>query len=289
MILITGATGTVGRQVLDRLPADLDVRALTRTPPRVVTTHHRTEVVQGDYGDRASLDRALRGVRSAFLVTTRVAGDDDARFLAAARAAGVQHIVKLSAAAVQDPQADDLITSWQRANERLVRSSGMAWTLLRPRSFMSNTLSWAPAIRSDGVVRALYGSSANACVDPRDVADAAVQALTGTGHHSRSYTLTGPEPVTAIQQTRLLARALGVALRFEELSADEAVAAWTRRHPEPVAAALLHSARRQLEGAKAAVDPTLVTVTGQPARSFATWSIDHAAAFSAGSPSARSE
>ncbi|WP_328314687.1 NAD(P)H-binding protein [Streptomyces sp. NBC_00442] len=281
MILITGATGTVGRLVLDRLPADRDVRALTRNPSRVTTIHPRAEVVQGDYADRTSLERALRGVRSALLVTTSVTGDDDARFLAAARAAGVQHIVKLSAAAVQEPDADDLITSWQRTNEELLRSSGIAWTMLRPRSFMSNTLSWASAIRSEGVVRALYGASANVCVDPRDIADVAVEALTGSGHHGQAYTLTGPEAITAVEQTSLLAHVLDTPLRFEELSPDDALTAWSRRYPEAVAQALLRGAERQRAGAKREVDATLSAITGRPARSYATWAADHAGAFAA--------
>ncbi|MCX5384339.1 NAD(P)H-binding protein [Streptomyces sp. NBC_00083] len=281
MILVTGATGTVGRLVLDRLPADQAVRALTRDPSRISTTRPRTEIVRGDYADQPSLERALTGVRGALLVTSRVGGDDDARFLAAARATGVQHIVKLSAAAVQDPGATDLVTSWQRANEDLLRASGIAWTLLRPRAFMSNTLSWASGIRSEGVVRALYGSAGNACVDPRDIADAAVRALTGSGHHGQAYTLTGPEALTAVQQTGLLARALDVDLRFEELSPDDALTAWSRRYPEALAQALLHSAERQQAGAKRAVDPALPALTGRPARSYATWAADHAAAFSA--------
>ncbi|MEU9098631.1 NAD(P)H-binding protein [Streptomyces sp. NPDC048361] len=281
MILVTGASGTVGRLVLDRLPADLDVRALTRNPSRITTTRPRTDIAQGDYADQASLERALRGVRGALLVTNRVTSDDDARFLAAARAAGVQHIVKLSAAAVQDPDANDVITSWQRTNEELLRASGIAWTLLRPRAFMSNTLSWASSIRSEGVVRALYGTAANVCVDPRDIADVAVEALTGSGHHGQAYTLTGPEAVSAVQQTGVLARVLGIPLRFEELSPDDAVTAWSLRYPEALAKALLHSAERQRAGAKREMDPTVSVVTGRPARSYATWAADHAGSFAA--------
>jgi uncharacterized protein YbjT (DUF2867 family) len=220
-------------------------------------------------------------VRTAFLVTTGVAGDDDARFIRAAHMAGVQRVVKLSAAAVLDDRADDLITRWQRANEELLRASGMEWTLLRPRAFMSNSLPWAASVRSEGIVRALYGKSAHACVDPADVAEAAVRALTEEGHAGRAYTLTGPEALTAVEQTRQLGRLLGVALRFEELGPDQARTALARRHPAAVVDALLASAERLRAGAKAQVEDTVSTVTGRPAGTFREWARTHVAAFGA--------
>jgi uncharacterized protein YbjT (DUF2867 family) len=120
-----------------------------------------------------------------------VDGGDDERFVAA-RSAGIRHVVKLSAAMVEDPGADDAITRWQRSCEEVLRGSGLRWTFLRPRSFMSNTLSWAASVRAQRVVRALYATSRNACVDPRDVAEVASPALTGDGHEDRSHVLTGP-------------------------------------------------------------------------------------------------
>ncbi|MFG2577470.1 NAD(P)H-binding protein [Streptomyces sp. NPDC048481] len=285
MILVTGATGTTGREVLRGLPAGLPVRVLARDPARVErAAAHRAEIVTGDYGDPRSLDRALRGVSRAFLLTNRVGGDDDARFLRAARSAGVRHVVKVSAAAVADTDADDLVTRWQRANEDLLVNSGMRWTLLRPRAFMSNTLSWARPIAAERVVRALYGTSVNACVDPRDVAAAAVCALTEDGHEGRIHTLTGPAPISAVEQTAQLARLLGSPLRFEELSPDRARALLGRRHPAPVVEALLASARRQRAGAKVRVEDTVHRLTGRPARPFATWAEDHLAAFRTDEP-----
>ncbi|MCQ9133815.1 MULTISPECIES: NAD(P)H-binding protein [Streptomyces] len=282
MILVTGATGTTGREVLRGLPAGLPVRVMARNPARVQQTAHRAEVVAGDYGDPRSLERALRGVSRAFLLTSRVGGDDDARFLRAARSAGVRHVVKVSAAAVADADAHDLVTRWQRANEELLLSSGMRWTLLRPRAFMSNTLCWAPSIASERVVRALYGTSVNACVDPRDVAAAAVCALTESGHEGRIHTLTGPEPISAVEQTAQLGRLLDRPLRFEELSPDQARARLSGRHPADVVEALLASARRQRAGAKVRVEDTVRRLTGHPARPFTTWAEDHLTAFAAG-------
>ena len=252
---------------------------MARHPAQVTGAAATAQTVAGDYRDPRSLARALAGVRTAFLVTTGVAGDDDERFLRAARTAGVQRVVKLSAAAVLDEQAGDLITRWQRRNEDLLRACGLEWTLLRPRAFASNTLSWAPSVRSARTVRALYGTSASACVDPRDVAEAAARVLTEEGHAGRAYTLTGPEAVTAVGQTRQLGRLLGVPLRFEELSLDDARAALAGRYPAPVAQALLESAERQRAGAKAGVEDTVATLTGRPAGTFRAWAGDHLAAF----------
>ncbi|MFF0885123.1 NAD(P)H-binding protein [Streptomyces sp. NPDC003456] len=279
MILVTGGTGMVGRALLRQLPDGVKVRVMARDPGRVTGARPGVEAVAGDFEDAGSLDRALAGVRTAFLVTTAVGGRDDERFLRAAGGAGVQRVVKLSAAAVLDDRADDLITRWQRASEEALRGSGLEWTLLRPRAFMSNSLSWAASVRSEGVVRALNGTAANAVVDPRDIARAAVRVLTEEGHGGRAYTLTGPEAITPVEQTRQLGRLLGVPLGFEELSREEARAGLGRRYPEPVVEALLASAERQRAGAKVRVDTAVPALTGRPAGVFRQWARDHLEAF----------
>ncbi|MFF2008279.1 NAD(P)H-binding protein [Streptomyces sp. NPDC058195] len=277
MILITGATGTVGREVVRGIPDGLAVRIMARRPGRV-TGAGAAETVRGDFTDPASLAGALRGVRAVFLVTLP-GGGDDAGFLRAARSAGVRHVVKLSAAAAGDSGASDLITRWQRRNEELLRASGMEWTLLRPRAFMSNTLSWAGLIRERGVVRALYGRSVNACVDPRDVAGVAVRALTGGGHAGRTYTLTGPEALSAAGQTEQLGELLGRPLLFEELGPVRARAALGARYPAEIVEALLESAERGRAGAKAEAGDTVARLLGRPATTFWQWAGDHLDAF----------
>ncbi|MFC8622802.1 NAD(P)H-binding protein [Streptomyces anulatus] len=279
MILVTGATGAVGREVAGQLAAAGPVRILARRPERLAVRGGGVEVVEGEYGDRAALDRALRGVASVFLVTNSPTEPDDERVAAAAAAAGVRHLVKLSMMAVEEPGADDFITRRQRENEQAVRESGVPWTFVRPRTFMSNTLSWAPGIRSTGVVRALYGDAPVACVDPRDVAAVAVAVLTGTGHEGRAYAVSGPEAITAREQTAQLSRVLERPLRFEELGVDAARTALLAKYPPPVAEAFLQSAERQRAGAKAAVVPTIEDLTGSPARPYRIWSAEHAEAF----------
>ncbi|MFD6278084.1 NAD(P)H-binding protein [Streptomyces sp. NPDC060209] len=279
MILVTGATGTVGQLVLERLPADFAVRVLARDPSRVSVPREGVEVVRADYGDQGSLREALTGVRRALLVTTRVGGNDDVAFLRTAREAGVRQVVKLSAANVVDARAQDLITRWQRDCEAALTSSGLDWTLLRPRAFMSNALSWAASVRAEGLVRALYGHAPNACVHPRDIAEVAVLALTEDRHAGQAYTLTGPHPLTAAEQTEQLGEVLGRRLRFEEMEPPQARASLLRRHPGAVVEALMDGALRQKAGAKAQVLDTIAAVTGSAPRSFRTWAQDHAGAF----------
>ncbi|MFJ4879791.1 NAD(P)H-binding protein [Streptomyces sp. NPDC088745] len=289
MLLVTGATGTVGREVLRRLPElapGLPVRVMAREPARVSGAPASAEIVRGDFTDARSLAGALRGVRRVLLLSVPSAAGD-AVFLREAAAAGVRHVVKLSAAAVADEGADDLITRWQRRNEQLLVDSGLAWTLLRPRAFMSNTLSWARSIRTDNTVRALYGTSLNACVDPRDVAEVAVRVLAGAEHEKAehegmAYQLTGPEALSAVDRTRQLAQLLGRALRFEELDVEQARTALTARYSAEIAGALVESAERGRAGGKSEVDGTAPALLGRPAGDFRTWAADHLGAFRSG-------
>ncbi|MFI1163561.1 NAD(P)H-binding protein [Streptomyces sp. NPDC020801] len=280
MILLTGATGTVGRLVAGRLSGVAPVRLLTRDPGRLAAGP-QVEVVGGDFDEPRSLERALTGVRSALLVTADpLTHVHDEHFLAAARRAGVRHVVKLSALAVTDPGARDLITTWQRGNERLLRESGLSWTMLRPRAFMSNTLGWARSVREEDVVRAACGSTANATVDPRDIAAVAAAALLDPdGHAGRAHPLTGPEAVSAAGQTEILAELLRRPLVFVELTTEQARERLRARYPQPIADALMESAARGRSGAKTRVHPTVQRLLGRPARSYREWAADHLAAF----------
>ncbi|MCK1794597.1 SDR family NAD(P)-dependent oxidoreductase [Streptomyces sp. XM4193] len=309
-VVITGATGTVGREVARRLvSAGRPVRLLARRPEGLRrlrdellgTARAGVEAASVDLGDRQGLERAFRGARAVLVVTSDpLSPEHDARLVAAASrestaaahrrdaAAGGQapdgergavHLVKLSALAVTDPCADDLLTRWQRENEDRIRESGLPWTLLRPRAFMSNTLAWAPGIRDERTVRAYGGRARNACVDPRDIAEAAAAALGDPAHHGLTHHLTGPEALSAAEQTEQLGRLLDTRLTLVELSRARAEAALRARWPEPVALALLASAERLRAGSKAGTEPGVARATGRPPTSFARWAADHRAAF----------
>ncbi|WP_405823426.1 NAD(P)H-binding protein [Streptomyces sp. NBC_01390] len=288
MILLTGATGTVGRLVARRFPAAEPVRLLVRDPARAAAlVGGHAEVVGGDFEDPASLRRALAGVRSALLVTTNpLTHTHDENFLTAARAAGVGHIVKLTTLSVTEPDAADLVTEWQRENERLLRASGLSWTLLRPRAFMSNTLGWAGSIRAEGVVRSAGGTVPTAAIDPQDIADVAVRALTDPeGRTGRAYALTGPVGVTPLRQVEILGELLHRPLKFVELTEDQVLGGLLARYPEPVARALAESAGRGRHGSKAQVEPSVTELLGRPARGYREWAAEHLAEF--GGPAAR--
>lgn len=280
MIVVTGATGTVGGHVARLLSAHHPTRVLGRSRGRLREAAPGADAVGADFADRRSLERALDGARALFVVTTDPSRPDhDENLLAAARTAGMEHVVKLSALAVTDEGATDLITAWQRENEERVRACGLAWTILRPRSFMSNTLSWAESIRASGAVLTPQPHSRNASVDPRDVAEAAVVALTAPGHGQRHYALTGPEPISPAEQCEHLAEVLARPVRCCEIPLERAYLSWARRYPAPIAQALLDSARRQGEGAKQHVDPAVEKLLGRPARSYRDWAKDHAERF----------
>ncbi|WP_269801996.1 NAD(P)H-binding protein [Streptomyces capitiformicae] len=280
LIVVSGATGAVGRHVAALLEGRAQVRLLVRDVGKARALGLTGEIVAADYADRPLLDKAMTGADAVFVVTANpLRPEHDENLLAAARLGGVRHAVKISWLGVADPGADDLIARWNRDSERLLHTSGLDWTVLRMRSPMSNTLAWAPAIRQEGVVRALGGDARTACVDPRDVAAVAVRALTRPGHEGRTYALTGPEPLSPREQTRVLSRVLQRPLRFEELTLNQALDGWRRKLPEPVAHALAEAAARR--GAVAAAHPedTVAAVTGRTARTFATWAGDHTAYF----------
>ncbi|MEV0125756.1 NAD(P)H-binding protein [Streptomyces sp. NPDC050703] len=277
MIVVTGATGTVGGHVARLLGAHHPTRVLGRSPSRLRAAAPGADAVGADFTDRRSLERGLDGARALFVVTTDPSRPDhDTNLLAAARTAGVEHVVKLSALAVTDDGADDLITTWQRENEERVRACGLPWTILRPRSFMSNTLSWAESIRTGGTVLTPQPDSRNASVDPRDIAATAVLALTSPGHEQREYALTGPEPISPAEQCEHLAQVLARPVRCVGIPLERAYSSWARRYPEPIAKALLDSARRQGDGAKQHVDPAVEKLLGRPARAYRDWAEDHA-------------
>ncbi|MER6015684.1 NAD(P)H-binding protein [Streptomyces bluensis] len=280
LIVVTGATGAVGRHVAAQLQGLARVRLLVRDAGKARALGLTGETVTADYADGPPLRAAMAGADAVFVVTANpLRPEHDENLLAAARSEGVRHAVKISWLAVADPDADDLVARWNRDSEQLLHASGLDWTVLRMRSPMSNTLAWAPTIRQDGVVRALGGDARTACVDPRDVAAVAVRALTGPGHEGRSYALTGPEALSPREQTRTLSEILERPLRFEELTVDQALEGWRRKLPEPVALALAEAAARRGAGDAAHPEDTVAAVTGRAPRTFATWAGDHAAYF----------
>lgn len=281
MILVTGATGTVGREVVAQLLANgQKVRAMTRNPMRA-KLDSRVEVVRGDFEDPASLSNTLRGVDRVFSLTVGPrTGIHENNVAEAAKAAGVRHIVKLSAMGGDGETTKNDIRKWHDEGERAFRATGIPLTVLYPGAFMSNALHWRESIRATGKVFSNYGDGKLPPVHPRDIAAVAVRALTTPGHEGKSYVITGPEALTVGEQVKILANAVGKSIEYVAVS-DDAIRSGMEKAglPTPLINALIPFAAYIRSGNAAQVFPTVQEVTGRQPFTFTDWARENAAAF----------
>lgn len=284
MILVTGATGVVGREVVAQLlDAGQDVRVLTRDADHALPLGPQVKVVTGDLGVPESLAPALAGVEQVFLLTG--GGPEtplhDANLAEAALTAGVRHIVKLSIIGAEYG-FQDLVSSWHLAGERAVaqvgeRPDGPAWTFLRPGEFMSNARLWAAPIKARDTVFWPHGDVEVAVIDPRDVACAAVTALTTSGHEGRTYRIGGPEALSTAARVEKLAAALGRPLRLVDVSIADARDGAVRagRQALVVETTLGNLGRPEFQQHARKVLPAYTELTGKAPRTFDQWTADH--------------
>lgn len=275
-ILVTGATGSVGRHVVGQLLGRGErVRALSRTPETAALPDN-AEVVRGDLSRPETLEPALAGVDRLYLFPVP---DTAEECVDLAVRAGVKRVVVLSSDAVNTRYevAGDSVDDHQ-AVENAVERSGVAWTFLRPVAFASNTLFWAHSIRTEGVVRAAYPHAAQALVHEADIAEVATAALLSDGHEGVGYTVTGPAAVTQVAQVRAIARAIGRDIRFEQMTPEAKRDEMLQYLPADSVDMILGYFAIAVEHPDPVTD-TVQRVTGHPARSFATWTVDHADAF----------
>jgi uncharacterized protein YbjT (DUF2867 family) len=272
MILVTGATGTVGRQTVSQLlGAGAPIRALTRHPD-AARLPGDVDVVGGDLSDPDTLAPALEDVEAVFLVWPFTTAEG-APVVLDAVARATRRLVYLSAAGGQRP---DPVGLFHADMERLIEESKLEWTFLRPSGFATNTLMWAGQICENGVVRWPYGAAARSLIHEADIAAVAVRALTGDGHGGAKHVLTGPELLTQADQVRTIGDVIGSPARWEDVPpdavrdglaaafgdpsfADHALDAWARFVQEPEL-----------------VTSTVERITGTRARTFREWASDHA-------------
>ncbi|GAA0257981.1 butenolide phosphate reductase ScbC [Saccharothrix mutabilis subsp. mutabilis] len=243
MFLITGVTGTTGslvRQLL--LDRGLPVRGMTRNPSRPDDVH-------GDFTDPESLRNALRDVTAAYLVTASPTPDHDLAFLAAARAAGVRRVVRLSAIGTGEVFDGSVLAPHHLAADQALAAGGPAWTVLRPAMFATNVLH-TPVVN-------LTGDAKHGVIDPADIAAVAVEALLG-GHDGRTYELTGPEALSVPEQAAILGRREVVDVDPADIDpAWRSGVLWARAG---------HGAR---------LTDDVARVLGRPATRFEQWALGH--------------
>lgn len=274
MILVTGATGNIGSELVGVLASSGEpVRALARKPPP--SPVDGVEHVTGDLDDAASLAPALDGAKGVFLLPGY---RDMPGVLAEARRAGVERVVQLSGGSAGSGDMSNAVTRYMAITERAVHDSGLPWTILRPSAFMSNALRWLPQLNAGDTVRLPFANVRTAAVDPRDIAAVAAAALLEDGHEGRTHYPTGPESLLPAEQVAILGDVLGRDLRFEAQPDDEARTEMTGQMPaEYVEAFFDFYVNGSLD--ESAVRPTVQEVTGRPPRTFRQWAEAHTAAF----------
>ncbi|AEV87221.1 NmrA family transcriptional regulator [Actinoplanes sp. SE50] len=258
MIVVTGATGNVGRPLVATLTeGGARVRAVSRAAPRW----------PADLADPPSLRPALAGAEAFFLLVSGAGAHlDGPTILDEVKAAGVRRVVLLSSQGAAARPAHAPL----RALEETVRGSGLEWTVLRPGGFASNALAWAESIRARREARAPFGDVGLPLVDPRDIAGVAAAALTDPAHAGRVYELTGPELSTPRQRAARIGQALGEAVRFVEQTVDEARAQMLGFMPAPVVDGTL-AILGAPTAAEQRITPDVERVLGRPAGTFGGW------------------
>jgi len=283
VILVTGSTGLIGSEVLRRVSqAGLSARALTRDMKKARQMPGVTWI-GGDLGKPETLPEAFEGASTLFLLTHYLEDMVELQHNAvvAARAAGVHHVVKVSAFAASDHSRAP-IGRWHHQVEKELEESGLAWTFLRPHHFMQNLLAQAEYVIKDGVIFSASGDGKIPYVDGRDVAAVAAVTLSAPEHHhGRKYVLTGSEAMSYRQAAEIIGAAIGKPVRFVDESPDEARARRVREGiPPAVIESILAIAAYQRAGGKTVtITSTIADLTGRPPRTVAEFVREHASSF----------
>lgn len=283
MILLTGATGTIGSELVKLLAPERDrLRVMSRDPERAAAiTEMGIEVVLGDLDDPASLGAAFSGIDKLFLLTSPAPQQvqQHSNAIEAAQRAGVGYIVRVSVigAGIDAPFQ---LGRWHGETDRALADSGVAYTILQPHSFMQNLLASAPLIATTGELYANGGNGKFAAVDARDVAAVASNLLLHPGREGKTYTVTGPEPISYRDMATDLSKVLGRPVRYVDLPAEQMQAGMVAAGlPEWLAQDLVALNEMFGAGRAAHVSTAVPDITGRAARPFTQFARDYADAF----------
>jgi len=281
MLLVTGATGHVGRELVRELDArGAAFRVLVRDPARAVGLPERAERVVGDLDRQATLAAAMDGVERLFLLVPGIGLEHTEHAVAAARAAGVRHVVYLSSyAVIGDPVP--AMGRWHRDREQLIRASGIPATFLRPGGFMTNAFDWLPTLRAGGYVLDPVGPGRAAPIDPADIAAVAAVTLTEDGHEGEQYLLTGGETFTVAEQVQILAKATGRDIEVRAVATPAEAVRFRYPHgaPRALADALIEGLTLMRADTVGVRTDTVRRLLGRAPGTFADWCARNAAAF----------
>lgn len=278
MIVVTGATGNVGRVLVQLLTtAGERVTAVSRgSSPVSVPDGARFQ--PGDLGEPETLRPAVDGARALFLLVSGAGAHvDPAAVLDVAKAGGVERVVLLSSQAA-GTRPRSVSHAPLRGIETVLQQCGLGWTILRPGGFASNAYAWAESVRTRRTVAAPFGDVGLPAVDPADIAEVAATVLREDGHAGRIYELTGPALTTPRQRARSIGEALGEPVRFVEQTREQARTQLLGFMPEPVADGTLDILGEPTP-AEQRISPHTEQVLGRPARTFDEWARRHVDAF----------
>lgn len=283
-IFVTGATGSVGAQLIQKLGSlNQQVKALTRRGLQPAALHGiaHAEAVTGDLADPASFEAALQGVEKAFLLTnsSEQAENLQLNFVEAAHRAGVKHIVKLSQIAASESSPVRFLRYHAKVENR-IKELDFNYTFLRPNLYMQGLLGFKEYIRDKSQFFASIGNARVSAVDVRDIAAVAAACLTETGHENKIYDITGPEPLSHQQMADVFSRVLGKPIQFIDVIPDQMQAGLRAAgFPQWQVDGLIEDYAHYARGEAAGVCNTVETVTGKSPICFEQFVVDYSAIF----------
>ena len=283
MILVTGATGNIGSELVKQLiTKSAEVRVVTRDENKVSHLNPAIEAVIGDRQDPTVIKRALQGTDSVFLLPVLLdeKHEADRLLIDEAKRANVDRIVMISSGVLRSNPKNP-IGVLHREVELLIEESGIPWTVLRPGGFMSNALQfWADTIKSLATVFNPTGDGKSAPISPYDIAAVAAVALTASGHEAKTYYLTGPELLSTHDQVNILSKVIGQPIQCIDIPAEVAAERLESIGlPEPIIQGLYDVWIRVRNNEGTDQTNEVERLTGQPAQTFETWCREHRSAF----------